>query len=582
MKIVINYMSRFFRGKLKIVLKDVAKQSAQQKTKKSGKKKQQPGSKKQSPKNKCVTKYKKKQKEPKKKKGKSVNSLPASEFDNEPDTSTEKVIPNNSIDLSNKESLSEEERNVNGVKESNDSRLSNEAVTGTQGIKEVQEHVPKHKKKKTSVTIVDLGLNSDCSEQDSQVWEHKSEDESQPKMQVKLASVDGENIVEPESSLHKDTKEKQDAEAECSFQQNQEGIQEKLDVEISVQKENEEKQDADRDSTIEHIMEDNENLDIRRESSVQKEIQQHAEGRSSSELMEEEIKEKLDVQVESEDSEDSIQQGIQQKRDAEPELPLQEEINKKLDVKHDDSLKEKIDMERDVQLVSPESEVQKEIEEKSVESNSVTNEIHLELTVFTPKASEITKEAKISHSDSDSETRGLKEKLVEKCEITVVTDRPNVKDTGENCQINVVTDRPNVKDPLISGGTLQEDAQESSDAEERDKIQRKSDELFSSDEENRSSYPIVQEILEKWEAHEQKQKDEVVLRSPEAYRLENKDELLTDEIHKNVVIVSVTGEEVNSGQVESTSDTTISTTNTASDSDSGPELIITRKKKRKK
>ena len=34
--------------------------------------------------------------------------------------------------------------------------------------------------------------------------------------------------------------------------------------------------------------------------------------------MEKEIKEKLDVQVESEDSEDSIQQGIQQKRDAEP------------------------------------------------------------------------------------------------------------------------------------------------------------------------------------------------------------------------------------------------------------------------
>ena len=286
------------------MLKDVAKQSAQQKTKKSGKKKPQPGSKKQSPKNKCVMKYKKKQKEPKKKKGKSVNSLPANEFDNEPDTSTEKVIPNNSIDLSNKESLSEEERNVNGVKESNDSRLSNEAVTGTQGIKEVQEHVPKHKKKKTSVTIVDLGPNSDCSEQDSQVWEDKSEDESQPKMQVKLASVDGENIVEPESSLHKDTKEKQDAEAECSFQQNQEGIQEKLDVEISVQKENEEKQDAERDSTIEQITEDNENLDIRRESSVQQEIQQHAEGRSSSELMEEEIKEKLDVQVESEDSED--------------------------------------------------------------------------------------------------------------------------------------------------------------------------------------------------------------------------------------------------------------------------------------
>ena len=197
----------------------------------------------------------------------------------------------------------------------------------------------------------------------------------------------------------------------------------------------------------------------------------------------------------------------------------------------------------------------------------------MELTVFTPKASEITKEEKISRSDSDSETRGLKEKLV---------DYTSSDETSEKCEITVVTDRPNVKDTLISGGTLQEDAQESSDAEERDKIQRKSDELFSSDEENRSSYPIVQEILEKWEAHEQKQKDELVLRSPEAYRLENKDELLTDDIHKNVVIVSVIGEEVNSGQVESTSDTTISTANTASDSDSGSELIITRKKKRKK
>ena len=54
-----------------------------------------------------------------------------------------------------------------------------------------------------------------------------------------------------------------------------------------------------------------------------------------------------------------------------------------------------------------------------------------------------------------------------------------------------------------------------------------------------------------------------MLRSQEAYRLENKDELLTDDIHKNVVIVSATGEELNSGQVESTSDTTISTANTS-------------------
>ena len=81
----------------------------------------------------------------------------------------------------------------------------------------------------------------------------------------------------------------------------------------------------------------------------------------------------------------------------------------------------------------------------------------MELTVFTPKASEITKEAKISCSDSDSETRGLKEKLV---------DYTSSDETSEKCEITVVTDRPNVKDPLISGGTLQEDAQESSDAEE--------------------------------------------------------------------------------------------------------------------
>ena len=179
--------------------------------------------------------------------------------------------------------------------------------------------------------------------------------------------------------------------------------------------------------------------------------------------------------------------------------------------------------------------------------------------------------------------RGLKEKLVD---YTESSDEMN-----ENCQINVdedcTTDRPNLKDPMISGvqrGGIHEDIQPSSDAEEREQMQKKSDPLFSSDEENRSSYPIVQEILENWEDHEQKQKDELVLRSQEAFRLDNKDKLLSDDIHKNVVVVSATGEEVNPAQIESTStsDTTISTTNTASDSDSEPELTIIRRKKKAK
>ena len=65
----------------------------------------------------------------------------------------------------------------------------------------------------------------------------------------------------------------------------------------------------------------------------------------------------------------------------------------------------------------------------------------------------------------------------------------------------------------------------------------------------------------------------------ESWQLENSDEPLTDAIHKSAVVVSETGEEINTVPVESTSDTTISTAK--SDSDSDAELVIVWKKKKK-
>ena len=54
-------------------------------------------------------------------------------------------------------------------------------------------------------------------------------------------------------------------------------------------------------------------------------------------------------------------------------------------------------------------------------------------------------------------------------------------------------------------------------------------------------------------------------------------ELLTDAIHKSAVVVSETGEEINTVPVQSTSDTTMSTVQ--SDSDSEAELVIIWKKR---
>ena len=91
-----------------------------------------------------------------------------------------------------------------------------------------------------------------------------------------------------------------------------------------------------------------------------------------------------------------------------------------------------------------------------------------------------------------------------------------------------------------------------------------------SDDENTKN-PIVGEILSVWD-----EKEKLVSKSMEAWWLEYLDELLTDAIHKSAVVISETGEEINTVPVESTSDTTISTAK--SDSDLDAELVIVQRK----
>ena len=169
--------------------------------------------------------------------------------------------------------------------------------------------------------------------------------------------------------------------------------------------------------------------------------------------------------------------------------------------------------------------------------------------------------------------------------------------TSDCCQKNVDcvfnADTPNVKDPMI-GGKLPSDAQSSSDYEEQDDIpisskremlevksaeKKKNEELFSSNDENRSN-SIVDDIISKLDVSNldvKDVKDQLVSKSVEAFQLDNSDELLTDAIHKSAVVVSETGEEINTVPVKSTSDTTMST----AQSDSEAELVIIWKKNKK-
>ena len=100
----------------------------------------------------------------------------------------------------------------------------------------------------------------------------------------------------------------------------------------------------------------------------------------------------------------------------------------------------------------------------------------------------------------------------------------------------------------------------------------KCEELFSSNDKNRSN-SIVDDIISKLVI-----KDTLVAKSMEAYWLDNSDKLLRDAVHKSAVLVSETGEVINTGPVESTSDITILTAK--SDSDSDAELVIVQKKRR--
>ena len=140
---------------------------------------------------------------------------------------------------------------------------------------------------------------------------------------------------------------------------------------------------------------------------------------------------------------------------------------------------------------------------------------------------------------------------------------------------------------MIVGKLLPAGAQPSSDYVNQDEIpisklamlegnskeKIKSEELFPSNDENRFN-SIADDIISKLDI-----KDPLVAKSMEAYWLDNSDKLLTDAIHKSAVLVSETGEVINTGPVESTSDTTISTAK--SDSDSDAELVIVQKKKKR-
>ena len=94
-------------------------------------------------------------------------------------------------------------------------------------------------------------------------------------------------------------------------------------------------------------------------------------------------------------------------------------------------------------------------------------------------------------------------------------------------------------------------------------------ELFSSNDENKSN-SIIDDIICNLDLSSfdvKNVKEQLVSKSMEAFRLDNSEELLTDAIHKSTVVVSETGEETNKVPVESTSDTTLLTAQSDSDSE---------------
>ena len=110
------------------------------------------------------------------------------------------------------------------------------------------------------------------------------------------------------------------------------------------------------------------------------------------------------------------------------------------------------------------------------------------------------------------------------------------------------------------------------------KRKKNEEDLFSSDEEN-GSISIVDEIISKLDVNKLL-KDQLVSKSMEAWCLDNSKQLLSEAIHQFAVVVSETGEEIQKVPVESTSDTTISSPQSDSDSDE-PLVIIRRRMKNK-
>ena len=211
-----------------------------------------------------------------------------------------------------------------------------------------------------------------------------------------------------------------------------------------------------------------------------------------------------------------------------------------------------------------------------------------------------------SESESESKSEGesgtiiehkiLLQQEIKESEISkILVNYTESSDTSSDCPKNVEcdlnTDLPNSKDPLISG-KLPPDAQPSSDCEEQDDIfsqmeklegklakkKKNEEDLFSSDEDNRST-SIVDEIISKLYVYKL-EKDQLVSKAMEAWQLDNSKQLLSDAIHHSAFVVSETGKEIQKVPVESTSDTNISSAK--SDSDSDETLVIIRRRKKNK
>ena len=206
-----------------------------------------------------------------------------------------------------------------------------------------------------------------------------------------------------------------------------------------------------------------------------------------------------------------------------------------------------------------------------------------------------------SESESESKSKGESGTIIEheislqqeikETEISkTLVNYTESSDTSDKCPKTVEhdlnTDLLNSKDPLISG-KLPPDAQPSSDCEEQNDISSQKEKLEGKlaekkkneeDEDNRST-SIEDEIIRKLDVNKL-EKDQLVSKSMEAWQLDNSKQLLSDAIHHSAVVVSETGEEIQKVPVESTSDTTISSAKSNSDSDE-PLVIIRRRKKNK-